>query len=137
MFGGQLIVGGWVSLIVTMKLQRPPPTDEQLTAVVPFGKNEPEGGLQVTAPQAGGEGTLYVTTAPHWFGSFPAVMFAGQVSPHEFTVTVNEHIASGLSGLSSDAVQVTVVVPSGKQNPDGGVQTTIAVPQLSDAVGVM
>jgi hypothetical protein len=35
----------------------------------------------------------------------------------------------------SVAVQVTVVVPSGKVDPDGGLQTTVATPQLSVATG--
>jgi hypothetical protein len=51
------------------------------------------------------------------------------------TVTVNEQLVSGLSGLVSEAVQVTVVVPGGKQKPDAGEQTTVALPQLSVAVG--
>ena len=62
-------------------------------------------------------------------------MFAGQVRVQEVTVTVNEHIESGLSGLISEAVQVTVVVPTGKQKPEGGLQLTVALPQLSVAVG--
>ena len=62
-------------------------------------------------------------------------MFAGQVRVQDVTVTVNEHIASGLSGLISEAVQVTVVVPTGKQKPEGGLQLTVALPQLSVAVG--
>ena len=53
------------------------------------------------------------------------------------TVTVNEHVASGLSGLLSEAVHVTVVVPTGKQVPDGGEQLTVALPQLSVAVGLV
>jgi hypothetical protein len=51
------------------------------------------------------------------------------------TVTVNEQLVSGLSGLVSIAVQVTVVVPGAKQVPDGGEQVTVALPQLSVAVG--
>ena len=39
--------GGRVSITVTGKLQKLPPV-EQVTAVVPMGKAEPEGGLQVT-----------------------------------------------------------------------------------------
>jgi hypothetical protein len=35
----------------------------------------------------------------------------------------------------SVAVQVTVVVPCGKVDPDGGLQTTVATPQLSVATG--
>ena len=51
------------------------------------------------------------------------------------TVTVNEQLESGLSGLESEAVQVTVVVPGEKQEPEGGEQATVALPQLSEAVG--
>ena len=50
-------------------------------------------------------------------------------------MTVNVHVVSGLSGLASEAVQVTVVVPNGKQDPDAGAQLTVALPQLSVAVG--
>jgi hypothetical protein len=63
-------------------------------------------------------------------------MLLGQVIAQGTTVTVNEQLESGLSGLSSEAVQVTVVVPDGKQVPDGGEQVTVALPQLSVAVGV-
>ena len=38
---------------------------------------------------------------------------------------------------ASFAVQVTVVVPTGKQNPEMGAQVTIAPGQLSEAVGVV
>ena len=34
------------------------------------------------------------------------------------------------------AVQVTVVIPTGKEEPEAGAQTTEAAPQLSVAVGV-
>jgi hypothetical protein len=50
-FDGQLIVGctgGRVSLTVTGKLHSPPARLEQVTAVVPIGKKEPDGGLQST-----------------------------------------------------------------------------------------
>ena len=33
------------------------------------------------------------------------------------------------------AVQVTVVVPMGKEEPDGGEQTGVMLPQASDAEG--
>ena len=36
----------------------------------------------------------------------------------------------------SVAVHVTVVIPTGKQNPDGGVQLTDCTPQLSLPDGV-
>ena len=43
---------------------------------------------------------------------------------------------SALLGLVSEAVQVTVVVPFGKVEPDAGLQLTDAAPQLSVADGV-
>lgn len=49
------------------------------------------------------------------------------------TVTVNEHEA--VLPDASVAVQVTVVVPTGKVEPDAGEQTTVTPGQLSDAVG--
>ena len=48
---GQVIVGGCVSLTVTVKLQLGPAVAVQVTVVVPTGKNEPEGGEQVIVPQ--------------------------------------------------------------------------------------
>jgi hypothetical protein len=62
-------------------------------------------------------------------------MLAGQVMAHGTTVTVNEQLLLGLSGLESEAVHVTVVVPGGKQKPGAGTQFTVALPQLSVAVG--
>jgi hypothetical protein len=123
-----------VSSTVTVKLQLSPGV-EQLTVVVPLGKDEPEAGLHAGVPQAGGVVKPNVTTALHWFGPVLAVILAGQVSAHDSTVTLNVHIASGLKGLSSEAVQVTVVMPTGKQNPEGGVQLTVASPQALVAVG--
>ena len=58
-------------------------------------------------------------------------MLGGCVS---FTVTVNEQEAE--LDEASDTVQVTVVVPFGKLEPDAGAQTGVPTPeQLSVAVG--
>src|SRR5262249_4003781 len=48
----------------------------QLTRFVPVGKNEPDGGLQVTTPSP-----LAVNAmgAPHWPWVFVAIMSAGQM----------------------------------------------------------
>jgi hypothetical protein len=54
----------------------------QVTLVVPLGKKEPEGGLQLTVPQTGAGVGAKLTTAPHWFGALATVMFAGQVMVH-------------------------------------------------------
>ncbi len=50
-FAGQVIVGAWQSLTVTVKVQLGPAVVVQVTVVVPFGKNEPDAGVQVTVPQ--------------------------------------------------------------------------------------
>jgi hypothetical protein len=47
--------------------------------------------------------------------------------------TVNEHEAMLPEG--SAAVQMTVVTPEEKVEPDGGVQTTLCMEQLSSTVG--
>ena len=51
MLAGQVIVGGWVSLTLTVKAQLGPAVVVQVTVVVPTGKNEPDAGEQVTVPQ--------------------------------------------------------------------------------------
>jgi hypothetical protein len=51
MFAGQVIMGASVSLTVTLNEQEGPDCVVQVTAVVPTGKNDPAGGLQVTVPQ--------------------------------------------------------------------------------------
>jgi hypothetical protein len=132
----KVICGASVSFTVTEKEHPGPAVVEQLTVVVPFGKNDPDDGLQVTVPQPALEVGEKVTTAPHWPGSLFVVMLLGHVIAQGATVTVNEQLLSGLSGLVSEAVQVTVVVPGGKQKPDGGEHATLTLPQLSVAVGV-
>jgi len=58
------------------------------------------------------------------------VMLAGQVSvPVSLTVTVKLHEANRFADVSL-AVQITVVVPTGKTDPDAGSQLT--VPQVPD-----
>jgi hypothetical protein len=60
------MVGGCVSLILTVKVQLGPAVVVQVTVVVPTGKNDPEAGEQVTVPQVPVVvGAGYVTTAPH------------------------------------------------------------------------
>ena len=47
---GQVIVGGWLSVTVTVNVQLAPDVVVQVTVVVPTGKNDPEGGVQDTVP---------------------------------------------------------------------------------------
>ena len=62
-----------------------------------------------------------------------ASTLAGQVMRHVPTVTVKVQLAVLLD--SSVAVQVTVVVPTGKVEPEGGLQAVDTLGQLSEAVG--
>jgi hypothetical protein len=73
MFDGHAIVGGWVSLTVTVNEQPGPAESEQLTVVVPTGKTEPDVGLQMIIPpqaEPPSVGAGYLTVAPHWPGVF-------------------------------------------------------------------
>jgi hypothetical protein len=49
-FAGQVIVGGVLSVTVTLNVQLDAAPPEQVTVVVPTGKNVPDGGLHVTEP---------------------------------------------------------------------------------------
>jgi hypothetical protein len=124
-----------VSLTVTVNVHVAAVPVEQLTVVVPTGKNEPEAGEQVITPHSPVDvGAGYSTTAPHWPVVLPTVIFAGQVIVQTaITCTVKEQVA--VLPDASVAVQLTVVVPSGKQVPDAGVQETVTPGQLSFAVG--
>ena len=65
-----------------------------------------------------------------------AVMGAGTVTTGRVvSCTVTVKLALPVFWCESVAVQVTVVVPTGKHAPDGGAQITVALPQLSIAVG--
>ena len=92
-------------------------------------KTDPEAGEQTTEPMPQLSDTVgagYSTTdeseqpsraAPVWSMSAGQTMAGAWVS---LTVTVNEHIAELPDG--SVAVQVTVVVPTAKNEPEAGVQ---------------
>jgi hypothetical protein len=63
-------------------------------------------------------------------------MFAGHViigGSVSLTVTVNEHVA--VFPDASVAVQVTVVVPSWKVEPEAGTHIAVTPGQLSEMVG--
>jgi hypothetical protein len=79
-----------------------------------------------------------LTVAAHMPLPAVVVMFAGHViggPVTSLTVTVKEHMPV-LPDVSV-AVQVTVVVPTGKSEPDAGTHMTVGVPQLSVPVGVV
>ena len=62
-------------------------------------------------------------------------MFAGQVIVQGTTDTVN--VQDAVLADASVAVQVTVVVPTGKHVPDAGKHDAVAPGQLSVGVGVV
>jgi hypothetical protein len=109
----------------------------QVTLVVPTWKTEPEAGLQATETP----GQLSVAVAEK-VATAPAgqvgsnVMLAGHVMAGgcaSLTVTVNWQLAVLCD--ASVAVHVTVVVPFGNVEPDGGTQLDVTPGQLSFAVG--
>lgn len=105
----------------------------QLTVVVPSGKHVPGGGthIVVTPEQLSlATGAVKVTAAQVWPGEAAALMFAGQAivgACVSVTVTVNEQLGPAV------VVQFTVVVPTGKNEPEAGAQLT--VPQSSVVAG--
>ena len=105
----------------------------QVTVVTPVGKQLPEGGLQttVTPGQLSLAVVVKLTTVQ---GSVTladtAVMLAGQVIVGGcVSLTVMVNVPAG----PTDEVHVTVVVPTGKNDPDAGEQ--VIVPQAPTEVG--
>lgn len=136
MLAGRLRAGGVVSLTVTVKLPVALPpvlfVAVQLTVVAPSGNVEPEAGVQLAeiVPCTGSVAvTVKVTTAPEELVA-SALMFPGRLRVgRPDTVTVKLPVA--LFPALSVAVQVTVVVPSGKVEPEAGVQLTGTVPSTA------
>src|SRR6516225_10503856 len=146
MFVGHVSTGGSVSLTVTVKTQfATPATFEavQVTVLVPTGKKygdaitfEPIS--QITAglglPLTFGKNAR---VRPHWPGALLVVTSPGQVMvggefvAEEFTVTLKAQLL--LLPEASIAVQVTIVSPSGNNEPDGGAQLAVTPGQLSSA----
>ena len=83
------MLGGSLSVTVTVKLHCAPSEVELVTVVVPKGNEEPEGGEDVTGtalPQALRAAGEKLTTAEHWPEAADATMLAGQ----EIVVVVGE-----------------------------------------------
>jgi hypothetical protein len=138
---GHVIVGAVVSTVITVNEQVAvlplASVAVQVTVVVPNGNVLPDGGLQatVTPGQLSVAVAVNVTADPHSAPVIGAgqVMVGGSVS---LTVTVKVHMPT--LPAASVAEQVTVVVPTGKAEPDAGEQVTAPTPgQLSVAGGVV
>ncbi len=151
-----LLLSSWMqtSNVVTAKVQVEVLLDVsvavQVTVVVPRGKHVPEGGVHATVTPGQLSAAVGVVKLTVWQGTVPtggqtfgfvaAVMFAGQGPMvgawQSLTVTVNEQLP--VLPEASVAMQVTVVVPFGKNEPDAGEQVVGPTPgQLSVAVGVL
>ena len=125
-------------MIVTVKEHVAEFDDEsatlQFTVVVPFGNVEPEDGVHTGVPtpeQLSVAVAVKVTAAAlHWPASLDWMIFAGHVSTGacaSLIVTVKLQLGD------APAVQVTVVTPLRKVDPETGEQVT--VPQLPVVVG--
>jgi hypothetical protein len=140
---GQVIVHGAALMTVTLKPQLAmisfdASLPSQFTGVIPTGKVEPEGGLQMIVkvghPLEVGSG--YVTVAePEPAGFAGATMSCGQLRTHNVLLTVTVKVQ--VTGLPEPALvsHVTVVAPTGKLEPDGGLQAERGAGQLSFRVG--
>jgi len=147
-FVGQVSTGGSVSVIVTVKEQLAVLATFEavhVTVVVPTGNGY--GGVIAVEP------ILHVIVGvglPVAVGANPSVraqtpgallveMFAGQAMVGgvfvvvELTVMVKAQVLE--LPAASVATQVTVVLPKGKVEPDGGVQLAVTPGQLSVAAG--
>jgi hypothetical protein len=113
----------------------------QVTVVVPTGNTLPDAGEQVTVTLASALsvaiGRGYEATAPLAEQAvmlrLPGQVMAGGVTSRA-TVTVNVQVVRLVQ--SSVAVQVTVVVPGGNSEPEGGEHVTATLGSaLSVAIG--
>ena len=111
-----------------------------VTVVVPIGNVEPEAGSQV-GPVVTATSSVAVTSnviaVPDSLieedDMLAGKVRVGAVTSVNVTVTVNEAVPSFPS--ASDAVHVTVVVPTGNNDPDAGVHVgPLVTPMLSVAV---
>jgi len=121
---------------VTVKLQRAVfPAGSvavQVTVVKPTAKQLPDAGVQTTLAEqlsdAAGEKVTVLQESPTVLVT--AVMLPGQTivgASVSWTVTLNEQLVPDV------VLQVTVDVPTGKNDPEGGTQTP--VPQALPATG--
>src|SRR5581483_2244700 len=100
----------------------------RVTVFVPTGKKLPDGGmaLVLATPQLSDwAGRLKVTTAPHCPGSFVCTMLAGTIAlggSTSLTVTLNVVLLA--LPQASVAIFVTMVVPTGKAEPDASTELT-------------
>ena len=97
------------------------------TLVIPEGKKDPEAGVDTTfTMQLSFTPTSKFTIAPQAFSSVLTIVSAIQIifgASLSVTFILNEH--SAVFPEASVAVEETRVVPTGKSEPDAGVDTTL------------
>jgi hypothetical protein len=127
LFEAQVVIaGGAAGTTVTVKLQLAPAVLLQVTGVAPPGNVEPDAGEHVTVPQEPlVVGSANVTTLVHWPGAAFTVISPGQFRTQFPLVTVTLKLQLTVVLDESVPVQLTVVVPSGNDDPAGGLQTTV------------
>jgi hypothetical protein len=105
-----------------------------VTVVVPIGKVDPEAGVQTTGTDpsiASRADALKVAIAPAVLVA-ARVSFAGRVRTGAvLSPTVIVKLPEAAFPAASVAVQLTVVVPIGKVDPEAGVQTTATGPSIA------
>jgi hypothetical protein len=126
MSAGQESVGGGVGVTDILKLHETLAVAfvaVQVTVVVPSGYVAPDGGCEhvTVTPIPVTIGGTYCTVV----GVGEITMISGEqvIDGGALTVTLKLHDALPTTLV---AVQVTLVVPGGKIDPDGGSQTTVA-----------
>jgi len=112
----------------------------QVTVVTPFWKVEPEAGTQAAVAPGQlsvGVGVVNVATAEHKPRAVFSAMLVGQViAGFWLSLTVTVKVQAVVLLEASVAVQVTVVTPLWKVEPEAGTQAAVAPGQLSVGVGV-
>jgi hypothetical protein len=144
MLAGTFTVGGVVSTTDTLKLALPvfpaASVAEQLTVTVPRAKVEPEEGEQlgVIAPSTRSLAEAVKETAAPEGPVASTTLFAGTVTTGAVVSrTVTLKPPEAVLPAESAAEQLTVVVPSGKVEPEAGEQLGVTAPStmsLAEAV---
>ena len=117
-----------------------------VTTVVPTGNIDPDGGLQFTVTPvqlsvtAGvAKLTAVLVEIGHDAGAATLISFPHPLGKAgcwvSFTVVMNVQVP--IAPPESVALQVTVVVPTGKKEPEAGEQATVAPGQLSFGAGLV
>ncbi len=138
----QNICEGVVSSTVTVKLQvlvfPLSSVATQTTPLVPREKNEPEGGAQTTVTlvsQMSVAGMAKETVLPPVPAHSTTRLLEQEICGGVVSRTVTVKLQEFEFPLASVATQMTPLVPRGKNEPEGGVQTTLTlVSQTSVAV---